>query len=132
MKRNNIKERELEWFRIGDEELKFAKASFREFEAYYPQVCFLCQQAAEKYLKGYLIFAKGKFPKIHDLTHLLKLCAKEDKKFLNFISETDILSQYYIIARYPLPEYPPAGKSEAKEALAIAEKIIKFTKQAVK
>ncbi len=131
MKQNSKKERALEWFRIGDEELKFAKAGFREFGAYYPQVCFLCQQAVEKYLKGYLVFTKGKFPKIHDLTHLLKLCAKENKKFLDFISETDILSQYYIIARYPLPEYPPAGKAEAKEALEIANKIVRFVKKSI-
>jgi len=133
MKRNNgkNKERALEWFRIGDEEFKFAKATFREFEAYYPQVCFLCQQTAEKYLKGYLVFTKGKFPKIHDLSHLLKLCVKTNKKFLTFLSDTETLSQYYIIARYPLPEYPPAGKTEAKEAIEIASRIMNFVKRII-
>jgi HEPN domain-containing protein len=132
MKHSSEKNRATEWFRLGDEDLNFAKDSFREFGAYYPQVCFLCQQAVEKYLKGYLVFAVGKFPKIHDLTHLLKLCAKTDKKFLNFLSSGDILSQYYIVARYPLPEYPPAGKTEAREALMVAEKIVKFVKRSVK
>lgn len=119
-------------YRRGDEELKFAKAAFREFGAYYPQVCFLCQQAVEKYLKGYLVYAQGKFPKVHDLTHLLKLCARSNNKFLNILSDSEILSQYYVVARYPLPEYPPAGKSEAKEALGIATRILKFVKRTMK
>ncbi|MDD3487346.1 MAG: HEPN domain-containing protein [Candidatus Moranbacteria bacterium] len=132
MKPDKNKKRAGGWFRVGGEDLDFAKASLREFGAYYPQVCFLCQQAAEKYLKGYLVFRKGKFPKVYDLTHLLKLCAKADKKFLDFLSDGDILSQYYIVARYPLPEYPLAGKAEAKEALASAEKIVKFVKKSAK
>lgn len=118
-----------EWFDIGDEELKFAKASFKDLGAFYPQICFQCQQAAEKYLKGYLVLKAGKFPKVHDLTHLLKLCAKFDKNLLKFSGDTDILSQYYLIARYPILEYPPAEKKEAKEALTIAEKIINFIKK---
>jgi HEPN domain-containing protein len=127
MKQNNSKKLAKEWFRIGDNEFGFAKLGFEDFDAFYPQICFQCQQAVEKYLKGFLVYHKQKFYKIHDLTELAKLCAKVDKDFLNFLPKTDILSQYYLTSRYPL-EYPEAGKKEAKEALEIAKEIIEFIK----
>lgn len=114
-----------DWFKIGDSEFNFAKAGFEDFDAFYPHICFLCQQAAEKYLKGFLIKYKIKFPKIHDLTELVKMCGKINKEFLPLLNDADILSQYYLIVRYPM-EYREAGKKEAKEALEIADKIIKF------
>lgn len=129
MKQNNkpkIKESSLaeDWFRIGEEELRFARAGFEDLDAFYSQICFLCQQAGEKYLKGFLVFHKIKFPKIHDLTELVKLCAKIDKNFSKILDDASVLGQYYLIARYPI-EYKEAGKKEAKEALMMAEKIRK-------
>ncbi|OGG87327.1 hypothetical protein A3B87_01840 [Candidatus Kuenenbacteria bacterium RIFCSPHIGHO2_02_FULL_39_13] len=128
MKQKNSQQAK-KWFAIGDNDLKYAQTSFEEFGAFYAQICFIAQQAAEKYLKGFLILHKNSFPKIHDLTKLLKLCAEIEKDFLDFADETSYLSQFYLIARYPLTEYPPAGKKEAKKAIDSAEEIIKFIKE---
>jgi len=38
-------------------------------------ICYLCQQSAEKYLKGYLVLHDINPPKIHDLNQLRKLCS---------------------------------------------------------
>jgi len=127
----NHKKLAQEWFDIGHNEFGFAKAGFENFKAFYPQICFQCQQAVEKYLKGFLVYHRKRFPKIHDLTELAKLCAKIDKGFLKFLKETDILGQYYLTSRYPL-EYREAGRKEAGEALEIAKKIIIFVKNKVK
>ena len=126
-KTNNHKKLAQEWFEIGENEFKFAKASFEELDAFYPQICFQFQQSAEKYLKGFLIYYGKTFPKIHDLTQLIKLCAKIDEEFLRFLDKTDILSQHYLTSRYPI-EYPPAKKYEAEESFKIAEEIIDFVK----
>ena len=124
---NNHQKLAEEWFKIGENEFKFAKYSLEELDAFYPQICFQFQQSVEKYLKGFLIYHGRTFPKIHDLTHLTKLCAKIDQEFLRFLNKTDILSQHYLTSRYPI-EYPPAEKSHAKEAFEIAEEIINFIK----
>ena len=124
---NNHQKLAQEWFEIGENEFKFAKSSFEELDAFYPQICFQFQQSVEKYLKGFLIYNKKTFPKIHDLTQLIKLCAKIDEDFLRFLDKTDILSQHYLTSRYPV-EYPPAKKSQAKESFQIAEEIINFIK----
>lgn len=125
MKQNKESSLAKDWFRIGEEELCFARAGFEDLDAFYSQICFLCQQAAEKYLKGFLVFHKIKFPKIHDLTELVKLCAKIDKNLSKILDNASALGQYYLIARYPI-EYKEAGKKEAREALATAEKIRKM------
>lgn len=41
-----------EWFKKAQADIDFAKLGFKETE-HYGQVCFLCQQAVEKYLKGF-------------------------------------------------------------------------------
>ena len=130
-KTNNNQKLAQEWFDIGENEFKFAKASLEELDAFYPQICFLFQQSAEKYLKGFLIYRKKTFPKIHDLTQLTKLCAKIDEEFLRFLDQTDILSQHYLTSRYPI-EYPPAEKSHAEESFQIAEEIINFVKNKIR
>lgn len=130
MKQGTDKMIPQEWFRIGEDELKFAKASLEEFNAFYPQICYLCQQATEKYLKGFLIQNEISFEKIHDLVYLLKLCAKKDEAFLGYLEKGSVLSQYGILTRYPI-EYPPASQMEAKEALEITEELIDFIKKKV-
>ncbi len=131
MKEKNNSKLAQEWFKIGQEELKFAKAAFEEFGAFYPQICFQCQQAVEKYLKGFLVYHQKTFPKIHDLFELIKLCSKIDKKFLKFSKKAAVNIQYYLVSRYPI-EYSPATKKEAEEALKIATEIIEFTKRLLK
>lgn len=119
-----------EWFRIGDEELNFAKASFEELNSFYPQICFQCQQAVEKYLKGFLALYQKPFPKIHDLVSLTKLCRQVNPNFEKFIDQANILSQYYLIVRYPL-EYPAANRINAQQCLEIAIEIIEFVKSLI-
>lgn len=125
MKENEDKNSHKDWFLIGDEEFDFAKLSFEELDAFYSQICFLCQQAAEKYLKD---FYNNRFPKTHDLIQLMELCGNIDKNFLDFLDEANNLSQYYLISRYPLTEYVPASKEQTKKCLDNAEEIIKFIK----
>lgn len=127
--KNNYQDQAEKWFNLAEDDLKYAKASFKDFQAYYGQICFIVQQTIEKYLKGFLVLHKNSFPKIHDLVKLLKLCSEMNKDFLNYLDGASYLSQFYLITRYPLTEYPPAGKKEAKKAIIFAEEIIKFIKK---
>jgi HEPN domain-containing protein len=44
-------------------------------------VCFHCRQAAEKYLKGFLVYNDQEPPKTHDLVELVRLCGKINADF---------------------------------------------------
>lgn len=48
-----------EWLQMAKKDLQSAKILF-EHDGDYGIVCFHCQQAIEKYLKGFLIFKSGK------------------------------------------------------------------------
>lgn len=131
MKLNNNRNLADKWFEIGESDFQFAKINMKNLAGFYSQICFYFQQAVEKYLKGFLVFHGKRFPKIHDLIQLLKLCAKVNKDFLDYLEEVNYLSQFYLIARYPFVEYPPAGMTEAREAKRCAANVIDFIKKEV-
>ena len=113
----------LEWFEKGEHDLDSALVLF-ENNGYADTICFLCQQAAEKYLKGYLQYNKSEPPKIHSLPALLRLCAQFNKDLLGFIDEVKRLDKYYIDTRYPLGSPVEYSKEEAKDAIDSARGIV--------
>ena len=48
----------LGWLKKAEDDLSFAKMAFKETE-FYDHVCFLSQQAVEKYLKMVIVASKG-------------------------------------------------------------------------
>ena len=61
-----------------------------------------CQQAAEKFLKSFLIFAEVKIPKIHDLTELYKLCIDIDSSIQFDLDYLINLTEYAVEMRYSI------------------------------
>jgi len=49
---------------------------------------------------------------------------------LEILEEANILSQYYIVCRYPL-EYPAADRKQAQEALEMAGKLMDLIREKV-
>lgn len=74
------------WIIKAQNDLDSAEILYRE-NGPTDSLCFHCHQAAEKFLKGFLIFKKNKFPKIHDLIRLLNLCEEIDLDFKNIENE---------------------------------------------
>lgn len=114
-----------EWFRIGEQELNYAKAAFDDFDDFYSQMCVQCHQAVEKYLKGFLVYQNKRYPFTHDLVKLIHECSKIDRNFLDFLSNVKTITDYYIELRYPV-NYPPRTKKDAKQAIEIAQNIKNF------
>jgi len=44
-----------EWIQKADEDFKFALVNHEERKPFFAQICFHFQQAAEKYLKAYIV-----------------------------------------------------------------------------
>jgi HEPN domain-containing protein len=91
-----------QWFEIADTDLASAEylTSMR-----HPRpdeiICFHCQQAVEKYLKGFLFHNNLEPPKIHNLRVLLKLCEKVSSSFAILLAHCAFLNIYGVIPRYP-------------------------------
>lgn len=96
----------LLWFEYAGVDWENARWSSKQ----HPQrlwggnICFHCQQSAEKYLKGYLVgIGEQNIPRTHDLQVLRKICAKHNSFFAHpdLDRACDILSPYGVPARYP-------------------------------
>jgi HEPN domain-containing protein len=90
-----------EWLRIADDDFDSAKILNESARKHGEIICYLCAQAIEKYLKGYLTWNDSIPEKTHNLTYLNRICAEKDKIFENIKTECDIINRYSNDIRYP-------------------------------
>ncbi len=92
---------------------------------------YVCQQAAEKYFKGF-ISAYGKDPeKIHDLKTLVIRCRDFDRSFSELNDAAVYLNRFYTETRYA-DDYHAFSPGEAQQALAAALRIKEFVLKKIK
>jgi HEPN domain-containing protein len=68
----------IEWISKADGDFEFASTNLKEGKIFFAQICFHFQQAAEKYLKAFIVANELEFRKIHDLPLLLKISLSKD------------------------------------------------------
>jgi HEPN domain-containing protein len=90
-----------EWLQKADEDFHFAGSSLKESN-YYAQICFHFHQAAEKYLKAYIVAHDLEFEKTHNLIKLLSVCSSQNSEILSLMKECERLNTAYIDTRYPV------------------------------
>ncbi|MCD6500746.1 HEPN domain-containing protein [bacterium] len=110
-----------EWIIKAQNDLRAAEILYRE-KGPSDTLCFHCHQAVEKYLKGFLVFNRKRFPKVHDLMFLMNLCKEIDRDFQQLKDDLITLNKYYIESRYP-PEIRVYSRQECKKILSLAEKL---------
>ena len=76
-----------EWLNKADDDFNFADANLKENSTFYAQICFHFHQAAEKYLKTFIIAYDLEFEKTHNLVGLLKICSKKEPSILSILEE---------------------------------------------
>ncbi|HRG77426.1 MAG TPA: HEPN domain-containing protein [Leptospiraceae bacterium] len=119
---NGNRELALSWFKTADEDILAAEHEIRYEDAVLRVICFHCQQAVEKYLKGYLIFHNKEFPFNHNIS-LLRKKLDEYKLEIDFSDcSPDFMTVYASEARYPDPESIITEK-DAKYSLQIAYEV---------
>ncbi|MCC9075340.1 HEPN domain-containing protein [Litorilinea aerophila] len=120
------------WFLFARQDLRMAELAM--VEGIYNQVCFHCQQCAEKAVKGLLIFQGQKPPRTHRLTDLLGLL--DPNPLAEIALEVQLLDRFYIPTRYPdaLPGVLSEGLpdvQDAQEALAVARHMLTLIDQSI-
>lgn len=90
-----------QWLDYGDSDLSSAEFLQKMNPVPINIVCYHCQQAAEKYLKGYMSHHKLGLAKTHDLRMLCKECLDVNGEFVNVVSQCTRLTTYSTITRYP-------------------------------
>jgi HEPN domain-containing protein len=125
-----------EWFDIADTELASAEylVTMRR-PSPDAVVCYLCQQAAEKYFKGFLVMNNIDPPKTHNLLELSKLCMAAQEgcplpmDFSTLTTKCAFLNPYGVMPRYP--NELQITVDDAKVALLYANDIKVFIRSVV-
>lgn len=130
MKQTSTKTLALEWISRAEDDFAYAEAGERETERHHI-TCFLCQQIAEKTLKGLLVFKGENPPKTHNLEELLERALSSYPTLEAIYQRIRILDKYYIPTRYPgdHPELSSYTKLDASTALETAKNILDLAYQ---
>jgi HEPN domain-containing protein len=105
-----------DWFEKADKDLKrvdiLLEANDDEGAGFH------LQQAAEKYLKDYLLGKGWPLKRTHDLEDLLNDALTYDAHFESFREARRFVTEYYIEERYPFPASPPPSREELMKSIA--------------
>jgi HEPN domain-containing protein len=116
-----------QWITIADNDFDAANHLANNMRPVpYEIICFHCQQAAEKYLKWFLVLHDREPPKIHDLEELEKLCETISPAFSALLDKCSYLTVYGVQSRYP--SVMQLEKEDMDRALAYAELIREFVR----
>ncbi len=111
-----------EWLRKADADYDLAQYLLDEGTAFPNAIAFASQQAAEKYLKAWLVWHQVVFPKTHDLEEILNLIETVDAALAGSLRDVIVLTPYGVEMRYP-GDRPDATSEAAREALQLAGKV---------
>ena len=111
------------WIRRARSNLVRAKQGRQCDDVLYEDLCFDAQQAAEKCLKGLLIYLGRNAPRTHSIGHLLNLIRESGKVTVPpEVTEAVILNEHAVTTRYP-GAWEPVTREEYEEAVRIADEI---------
>jgi HEPN domain-containing protein len=118
-----------EWLRRAKGNLALAKQR-KPKEAYWEDLCFEAQQAAEKAVKAVLMSSGIDFPKTHEIGELLALVNRSGQKVPQEFWKADDLTQYAVETRYPGPA-EPVTRNEYRDSVALAQKVDKWAEHII-
>jgi HEPN domain-containing protein len=122
-------ERYESWIERAKSSLELAQAKIIR-HIHYEDLCFQLQQAAEKALKGLLIYY-GREP---EFTHNIEILLKEIRNFTPIpenIKEAVQLTNYAVQTRYP-GEYEEITKEEYEDSIKIATLCLDWVENKIK
>jgi HEPN domain-containing protein len=112
-----------EWLAKADEDFAFAQINFQEGKPFFAQICFHFHQAAEKYLKSYIVAHELDFQKTHDLVLLLRICSEHDPAAARLREACEYLLPFYLDTRYPVHWPTHFSREETRQALESCARI---------
>lgn len=111
-----------QWLNKAEGDLVAAEILLASETYDYSPCVFHCQQAAEKFIKAYLVRHQIEFRKIHDLDQLLRLASQAEPALQEELASCGWLTPFGVEFRYP-GEYPEVDRPTAQNALAEAKRV---------
>jgi len=111
-----------EWLRFAQEDLDTAETLLAGASPKIRPALFHAQQAAEKALKGFLVWHDCEYPFTHNLTLLLDRAAALDSSLRPAVIPAVDLTQFAVRLRYPGDQEQPE-LAEARSWLSVARSV---------
>lgn len=121
-----------QWFEYAERDLGVAQFLFKNYlPTPYENICYQCQQAAEKALKALYLFLQipGGIPRTHDLSLLMDQMRKRVEIDDLLYDMADELTPYGTASRYPGDLFYEADGT--RKALQASEMIVAWVKQRI-
>jgi HEPN domain-containing protein len=109
-----------QWVRKAESDYAVAKKIARGSDPHHDEVCFHCQQCAEKYLKALLVEHGLTVPRTHILEDLVISLLAHEASLRSLRIGARFLTRFAVATRYPGKN---ATKREATSALRWAAKV---------
>lgn len=111
------------WLSVANRDLAAARRLAGGDDPLWDNAAYHCQQAAEKVVKGYLVFCDRRFKKTHDIADLAKTALQYEARFSAWLDAAKLLTPYAQELRYPVEGEEPLGMDaehyqEAEQAAA--------------
>ena len=116
------------WLTKAFHDLAAARKLSGDSEALLAPAIYHCQQAAEKAVKGFLVFHDQSFAKTHNIRSIVEHAQSIDRQLASWLDAAEQLTPYVSAFRYPHEDDEPLEPTRAQfdEALAAAEGIFNF------
>lgn len=114
------------WLNKAQRDLTAAHKLAAGIDPFLDIAAYHCQQAAEKIVKGFLVFHDQPFEKTHDVEVLVSLAACHEAEFANWAEAAVTLTPYATEFRYPGTMLEPT-QEEFEHALSAASGLVAFT-----
>ncbi|MDQ2787887.1 MAG: HEPN domain-containing protein [Chloroflexota bacterium] len=115
----------LSWFAIAQRDLDSARRLAIGPNSYLDTAIYHCQQAAEKAVKGFLVFHNRDFPKTHDIRKVVALVEAVESRFASWLDATELLTPYATAFRYT-DELIEPNQDESDHPLKSADDLYTF------
>jgi len=113
------------WLTKAQQDLAVARKLSSGPDPYLGAAIFHCQQAAEKAVKGFLVFHEREFEKTHNIRLLIELAMPFEASFSTWLEAGEYLTPFAAKFRYPGETMQPEPE-EFQQALADAEGLYTF------
>ena len=114
-----------EWMKRAEDDLRMAQIVLVASPPVPWGSAFHAQQAAEKFLKAFLVSHQIEFEKVHLITYLLDLCVGVEPQAESLRPAAPRLTVFAVDARYPFPEQE-ITEEMAREAVQLARQVREF------
>lgn len=109
------------WLQKAEGDLRASEHLLEVSQGDYFTTAFHAQQAAEKFLKAFLVHHQLAFPKTHDIQQLLEFAAKVDTTLKTELHSAIMLTPFGVEFRYPGEE--AADLETAQQAVHEAKRV---------